>query len=122
MRNWGDPPRRPTLGEGGAYKPMASAVCNDVNHAGGSPVAAIARFGCVAMSDMAEGRLSLMQAQAKVLAAAEVQSDLSGGRANTGAAAISANTAASRAYPTGIRLWGLEQPSLVAIGEGQWTR
>jgi len=23
MRNWGDPPRRPTLGEGGAYKPMA---------------------------------------------------------------------------------------------------
>lgn len=23
MRNWGDPTRRPTLGEGGAYKPMA---------------------------------------------------------------------------------------------------
>jgi len=23
MRNWGDPPRRPTLGEGGAYKPKA---------------------------------------------------------------------------------------------------
>jgi len=25
MRNWGDPTRRPTLGEGGAYKPMAKA-------------------------------------------------------------------------------------------------
>ena len=23
MRNWGDPPRRPTLGEGGSYKPSA---------------------------------------------------------------------------------------------------
>jgi hypothetical protein len=23
VRNWGDPPRRPTLGEGGAYKPKA---------------------------------------------------------------------------------------------------
>jgi len=25
MRNWGDPPRRPTLGEGGAYKPSAKS-------------------------------------------------------------------------------------------------
>jgi hypothetical protein len=25
MRNWGGPPRRPTLGEGGAYKPSAKS-------------------------------------------------------------------------------------------------
>jgi hypothetical protein len=25
MQNWGDPPRRPTLGEGGAYKPMVKS-------------------------------------------------------------------------------------------------
>jgi hypothetical protein len=25
MRNWGDPPRRPTLGEGGGYKPSAKS-------------------------------------------------------------------------------------------------
>ena len=25
MRNWGDPPRRPTLGKGGTYKPSAKS-------------------------------------------------------------------------------------------------
>src|SRR5204862_7738637 len=25
MRNWGDPPRRPTSGKGGGYKPMAKS-------------------------------------------------------------------------------------------------
>src|SRR2546425_4403291 len=27
MRNWGDPPRRPTLGKGGGYKPKAKSRC-----------------------------------------------------------------------------------------------
>ena len=120
VRNRRDPIRRPTSGEGGGYKPKASAAHNTVNQAGASPAAAIARFGCVAMSDVVDGRPPMAEAQAKVPAAAAMRSDLSGGRAKTGAAAI-ANTAASRAYPTRNRSWGLEQPSLVALGEGQWT-
>jgi hypothetical protein len=27
MRNWGDPPRRLTLGEGGVYKPTVKTRC-----------------------------------------------------------------------------------------------
>lgn len=42
-------PRRPSESR------VRGAACNGVGHAGESPVAAIARFGCVAMSDIHEG-------------------------------------------------------------------
>ncbi len=38
------------------YIPKPGAACNDVDHAGASPAAAIARFGCVAMPDAVGGR------------------------------------------------------------------
>jgi retron-type reverse transcriptase len=38
------------------YIPKPGAACNDVDHAGASPAAAIARFGCVAIPDAIGGR------------------------------------------------------------------
>ena len=38
------------------YIPKPGAACNDVDHAGESPAAAVARFGCVAMPDAVGGR------------------------------------------------------------------
>jgi len=51
------------------YIPKPGAACNDVDHAGASPVAAIARFGCVAMPDISGGRPRVVKAQVKVPAA-----------------------------------------------------
>ncbi len=65
-----DPSARPWSRQGGPYKPKVSAACNDVDQAGESPVAAIARFGCVAMPDGRQGRPSRLKAQVKALAAA----------------------------------------------------
>ena len=58
-RYWPQPVRR-------QYIPKPGAACNDVDHAGASPVAAIARFGCVAMPDISGGRPRVVKAQAKV--------------------------------------------------------
>ena len=63
------------------------AACNDTNHAGESPVAAIARFGCVAVPDEGGGRPSPSEAQVKALAAVARWSGPTGGRAKSGAAA-----------------------------------
>ena len=38
------------------YIPKPGAACNDVDHAGESPAAAVARFGCVAIPDPNGGR------------------------------------------------------------------
>jgi len=56
-------PLRPSLSR------VQGAACNGVDHAGESPVAAIARFGCVAMPDVDGGRPPMAQAQVKVLGA-----------------------------------------------------
>ena len=61
-RYWPQPVRR-------QYIPKPGAACNDVDHAGESPAAAIARFGCVAMPDAGGGRPRAVKAQVKVLAA-----------------------------------------------------
>jgi len=61
-RYWPQPVRR-------QYIPKPGAACNDVDHAGASPVAAIARFGCVAMPDISGGRPRVVKAQVKVPAA-----------------------------------------------------
>ena len=52
---------------------VRGAAYNGVVHAGESPVAAIARFGCAAMPDVDGGRPSLAQAQAKALGAEKVR-------------------------------------------------
>ncbi|MEK7233293.1 MAG: group II intron reverse transcriptase/maturase [Elusimicrobiota bacterium] len=87
---------------------VRGAAYNGVVHAGESPVAAIARFGCAAMPDVDGGRPSLAQAQAKALGAEK--SDPSGGRAKLGAAAESEHCSVDMA-PTRSGLWGNEQPS-----------
>jgi hypothetical protein len=48
---------------------VRGAACNGADHAGESPAAAIARFGCVAMPDVDDGRPPTAQAQVKVLRA-----------------------------------------------------
>jgi len=48
-RYWPQPVKR-------QYIPKPGAACNDVDHAGESPAAAVARFGCVAMPDAVGGR------------------------------------------------------------------
>lgn len=48
---------------------VRGAACNGIDHAGESPAAAIARFGCVAVPDVLRGRPLGAQAQAKVLGA-----------------------------------------------------
>jgi hypothetical protein len=50
---------------------VRGAACNGIDHAGASPAAAIARFGCVAMSDTQVGRPARVQAQTKVLGGVE---------------------------------------------------
>jgi hypothetical protein len=101
-------------------EPIFGAARSGDDQAGESPAAAIARFGCVAMSDAHDGRLSRAQAQANVLGAE--RSDPAGGQANSGAAA-DANTTASTGSPHADRVVGiLSEPSLSKIGEGQWCR
>lgn len=51
------------------YIPKPGAACNDVDHAGASPAAAVARFGCVAMPDAFGGRPPRVKAQVEVLGA-----------------------------------------------------
>jgi len=57
------------------------AACKGVDQAGGSPAAAVVRFGCVAMHGVDERRLWLAKAHANVLGAA--RSDSTGGLAKS---------------------------------------
>jgi len=105
--------RRPSVSR------VRGAACNGTDHAGESPAAAIARFGCVAIPDGWVGRPSRPKAQVKALRAA--RSDPSGGRANSGAAAesehCSVETASHVKRVVGYR--AAEPDS--RMGEGQWT-
>ncbi len=98
---------------------VRGAACNGIDHAGESPAAAIARFGCVAVPDGWSGRPDWPKAQAKALGAE--RSDPSGGRANSGAAAesehCSVETASHVKRVVGYR--AAEPDS--RMGEGQWT-
>jgi len=89
---------------------VRGAACNGVDHAGESPAAAIARFGCVAMSDIHDGRPARVQAQAKVLGAGRTSPTRQEGERNLGPQRR-ANTAASSRLPTRNGSWGIEQPS-----------
>jgi len=98
-------------------EPIFGAARNGVDHAGESPAAAIARFGCVAIPDGPSRRLLRSKAQANVLEAA--RSDPTGGLANSGAVAV-ANTTASSGSPRGNWVaWFLSGPSLSKMGAGQ---
>ena len=98
---------------------VRGAACTGINHAGESPAAAIARFGCVAVPDGWEGRLSWSKARVEALGAE--RSDPSGGRAKSGAAAesehCSVETASHEKRVVGYR--AAEPDS--RMGEGQWT-
>jgi hypothetical protein len=97
---------------------VRGAACNGSDHAGESPAAAIARFGCVAVPDVWAGRPARAKARVKALGAE--RSDLSGGRAKSGAAAesehCSVETASHVKRVVGIR--AAEPDS--RMGEGQW--
>ena len=105
--------RRPSVSR------VRGAACNGIDHAGESPAAAIARFGCVAVLDGRSGRPNWSKAQAKALRAD--RSDPSGGRANSGAAAesehCSVETASHVKRVVGYR--AAEPDS--RMGEGQWA-
>jgi hypothetical protein len=88
---------------------VRGAACNGVDHAGESPVAAIARFGCVAMSDTHNRRLLRVQAQIKVLGTRSGPTRQEGER-NLGPQRR-ANTAASTRLATRNGSWPNEQPS-----------
>ena len=75
-RYWPQPVRR-------QYIPKSGAACNDVNHAGGSPAAAISRFGCVALPDVGGGRPRPTKAQAES-PRSPMGLDLSGGEQRLG--------------------------------------
>ena len=65
-------------------EPIFGAACKGIDQAGASPVAAVVRFGCVAMRGVDEGRSWSTKAHANVLGAA--RSDSTGGLANPRAA------------------------------------
>lgn len=65
-------------------EPIFGAACKGINQAGGSPAAAVVRFGCVAMRGVDERRLWSTKAHANVLGA--VRSDSTGGLAKPRAA------------------------------------
>src|SRR5208282_5542989 len=60
-------------------EPIFGAACKGIGQAGGSPVAVVVRFGCVAMHGVDERRLWSAKARANVLRA--VRSDSTGGLA-----------------------------------------
>jgi hypothetical protein len=98
---------------------VRGAACNGIDHAGESPAAAIARFGCVAVPDGRVGRPSRPKAQAKALGAE--RSDPSGGRANAGAAAESEHCSVEMAtHVKRVVGYRAAEPDS-RMGEGQWA-
>jgi hypothetical protein len=105
--------RRPSVSR------VRGAACNGIDHAGESPAAAIARFGCVAVPDVWAGRPSWPKAQAKALRAE--RSDPSGGQANSGAAAESEHCSVEMAsHVKRVVGYRAAEPDS-RMGEGQWT-
>jgi hypothetical protein len=99
---------------------MRGAACNGVDHAGESPVAAIARFGCVAVPDVDDGRPLTAQAQVKVLGAGKPVQPV--GRASelrgrSESEHYSVETASHEKRVVGHRA---AEPTS-RKGEGQWT-
>jgi hypothetical protein len=100
---------------------VRGAACNGINHAGESPAAAIARFGCVAVRDIDSGRPLTMQAHVKVLGAAVIGPTCQEGERILGPQRERTPCEASKRLPTRNRSWGIEQPSPSRNGEGQWA-
>jgi hypothetical protein len=98
---------------------VRGAACNGINHAGESPVAAIARFGCVAVPDVDGGRPSTAQAQVKVLGAEANGPIRQEGERNLGPQRERTLCEASKWLPTRNGSWGIEQPSSSRKGEGR---
>ena len=98
---------------------MRGAACTGIDHAGESPAAAIARFGCVAVPDGREGRPYQPKARVKALGAE--RSDPSGGRAKSGAAAESEHCSAEMAsHEKRVVGYRAAEPDS-RMGEGQRT-
>jgi hypothetical protein len=112
-------PRKPCQ-ENSLVSRVRGAACTGVDHAGESPAAAIARFGCVAMSDARDWRRLGAQARARVLGADMDGLTRQGGERTSGPQRE--RTLQRRdSVPTRYGLWGIEQPSLSRTGEGQWA-
>ena len=90
---------------------VRGAACNGVDHAGASPAAAVARFGCVAVPDISDGRPSSVQAQVKVLGAGKPVRPVR--RASETWGRSESEHYSVDMAPTRNRSWGYEQPSLL---------
>jgi hypothetical protein len=102
-------------------KLLRSAACNDVDQAGASPAAAIARFGCVAMPDDLDRRLSGAKAQVEVLGAERSVRPVR--RASESWGRSGERTLQRRqASPPETGGGSMSKPSLFRRGEGQWIR
>ncbi len=77
-------------------EPIFGAACNGVDQAGERPVAAVVRFGCVAMHGIDVGRLTMVKAHANVLGAG--RSDSTGEQANPRAAGDEHRSSVERLY------------------------
>jgi len=111
-RYWPQPVRR-------QYIPKSGAACNDVNHAGGSPAAAISRFGCVALPDVGGGRPRLTKAQAESPCSPMGGWTCRGASKDWGRSECEHRSVVR--MPTWSRLWVKEQSSLSGLGEDHWT-
>ena len=98
---------------------MRGAACNGIDHAGVSPAAAIARFGCVAVPDGWRGRP--LRPKARVEALGAERSDSSGGQAKFGAAAESEHCSVETAtHEKRVVEYRAAEPDS-RMGEGQWV-
>jgi len=102
-------------------KLLRRAACNDVDQAGESPAAAIARFGCVAVPDALDRRLSGAKAQVEVLGAERSVRPVR--RASESWGRSGERTLQRRQVsPPETGGGSMSKPSLCRRGEGQWTR
>src|ERR1700674_4598926 len=88
---------------------MRGAACNGIDHAGESPVAAFARFGCVAVPDTRVGRPARVQAQVKVLGAGRLVRPVRGASESWGRSESEHYSVEMASHRN--RAGGFEQPS-----------
>ena len=102
---------------------MRGAACNGINQAGESPVAAIVRFGCVAMSDVIGERSPTTKAQTKVLGAdLAIGPTRQEGEQSLGPQRERTLEASTRLSTRNGWTWLNEQSSLSRTDEDQWIR
>jgi len=99
---------------------VRGAACNGIDHAGESPVAAIARFGCVALPDAHGGRPTGAQAQVKVLGAGKTGPTRQEGERTLGPQR-ERTLQRRNGFPRGAGRGVSSSRAHSRMGEGQWA-